>query len=130
MIKSSNKTSVLYNADCPVCSYEINHYAAYSDAQALPIAFDDLNDMEKLRTWGLDPDTAARRLHVVKDGTLFAGIPAFIVLWRDMPKYRWLAGFVSLPGVYRLACWGYDLALAPLIYRWHLRRQQRNTAPS
>jgi predicted DCC family thiol-disulfide oxidoreductase YuxK len=123
--KRSDQTSVLYNADCPVCRFEIDHYAAYSKAESLPIRFDDLNNVEGLQKWGLDPDTAARRLHVMKDGKLLAGIPAFLALWQQMPRYRWLARIVAIPGIFPLACWSYDLLLAPAIYRWHLRRQRR-----
>lgn len=124
------KTTVLYNASCPICSYEIDHYAAYSEEKSLPIAFDDLNKADALCRWGLDADTAARRLHVLKDGQLLSGIPAFIALWREMPRYQWLARIVSLPGVFRIACWSYDLVLAPLIYRWHLRRLKREACGS
>ena len=123
----SNKTRVLYNAECPVCNFEISHYADYSAKSGLPIRFDDLNSAA-LADWNIDADTAARRLHVVKDGVVYAGIPAFIVLWQDMPRYRWLARIVSLPGVHRLCAWGYDWILAPLIYRWHLRRKARATS--
>ncbi|MEM9576491.1 MAG: DUF393 domain-containing protein [Pseudomonadota bacterium] len=130
MTDNAPSTSVLYNAECPVCRFEIDHYAAYSEREALPIAFDDLNDTEKLAKWDLDPDTAARRLHVAQGDRLKTGIPAFIVLWQEMPKYRWLARVVSLPVVHRLACWSYDYILAPLIYRWHLRRQRRSAQRS
>jgi predicted DCC family thiol-disulfide oxidoreductase YuxK len=122
---SPARTSVLYNATCPVCSFEIDHYAAYAHDRALPIRFDDLNDPARLAAWGIDADAAARRLHVLKDGRLLAGIPAFIVLWQEMPRYRWLARVVSLPGVHGLATLAYDRVLAPLIYRWHLRRLKR-----
>ena len=124
---SARKTSVLYNADCPVCSYEINHYAKFSAAQSLPIGFDDLNDKERLDAWGLDTETAAKRLHVLKDGQLYSGIPAFIELWQEMPKYRWLARIVSLPGVFHVAVLIYDNILAPLIYRSHIKRVARNS---
>lgn len=117
----SDKTRVLYNADCPVCSFEINHYVAYAGRNDLPIRFEDLNQ-DALEDWGLTKDAAARRLYVLKDGQLFSGIPAFIILWQDMPRYRWLARVVALPGVHRLACLAYDNVLAPLIYRWHVRR--------
>ncbi|MFL4468557.1 thiol-disulfide oxidoreductase DCC family protein [Tateyamaria armeniaca] len=117
----TNETRVLYNGDCPVCSFEINHYADYSQRSHLPIRFEDLNQ-DALDDWGLTRDAAARRLYVLKDGQMYSGIPAFIVLWQDMPRYRWLARFVSLPGVNRLACLTYDHILAPAIYRWHLRR--------
>lgn len=117
----TDETRVLYNGECPVCSYEINHYAAYSQQNGLPIRFEDLNE-DALEDWGLTPDAAARRLYLMKDGRMLSGIPAFIVLWQDMPRYRWLARVVALPGVNTLACLSYDYVLAPLIYRWHLRR--------
>lgn len=119
-------TAVLYNADCPVCSYEIGHYAAYSAREALPIRFDDLNDAHALEVWGIDSERAARRLHVVKDGELLDGIPAFIALWEQMPRYRKLAKLVSLPGAYQVACVVYDAILAPVIYRSHLRRIKKS----
>ncbi|MEO0400903.1 MAG: DUF393 domain-containing protein [Pseudomonadota bacterium] len=123
----TDDTRVLYNADCPVCSFEINHYAAYSERSGLPIRFEDLNT-SALTDWGLTPDQAARRLYVLKDQQMYSGIPAFIVLWQDMPRYRWLARVVSAPGVHWLACRAYDHVLAPLIYRWHLFRQARATS--
>ncbi|WP_318527426.1 thiol-disulfide oxidoreductase DCC family protein [Roseobacter sinensis] len=118
-------TDVLYNADCPVCSREIDHYAKLSAAQALPLRYDDLNDASVLHSWGVTADQAARRLHVRQNGTLYVGVPAFVVLWQSLPRYRWLARLVSLPGIYRLAHWTYEGVLAPLLYRSHLRRQAR-----
>ena len=117
----SDKTRVLYNGDCPLCSFEINHYASYSERSDLPIRFEDLNQ-HALDDWGLSRDAAARRLYVLKDGQMYSGIPAFVVLWQDMPRYRWLARLVLLPGAHRLACIAYDHVLAPAIYRWHRRR--------
>lgn len=120
----SNETRVLYNAECPVCRAEIDHYVAYSERTALPIRFEDLNTGEP-EAWGLSVEDATRRLHVMKDGTLYSGIPAFFVLWRDMPRYHWLARFVALPGINWLAVQTYDRLLAPLLYRWHVRRKKR-----
>ena len=123
----SAKTSVLYNATCPVCNFEIQHYARYAGDNALPIRFDDLNS-DARDQWGLDADTAARRLYVLHEGKLTTGIPAFLVLWAQMPRYRWLARVVGLPGMKQVACVTYDYVLAPVIYRWHLRRLRRQTA--
>ncbi|MFA8387377.1 MAG: thiol-disulfide oxidoreductase DCC family protein [Pelagibaca sp.] len=113
---------VLYNDQCPVCSFEINHYADYAKRNDLPIQFDDLNGPDRA-AWGIDEDTAARRLYVLRDGQLYDGIDAFIELWREMPRYRWLARIVAVPGIKQVAAFGYDHVLAPLIYRWHLRRK-------
>ncbi|MFN4129949.1 MAG: DUF393 domain-containing protein, partial [Paracoccaceae bacterium] len=44
------------------------------------------------------------------------------------PRYRWLASVVGLPGIRQIACAAYDHILAPVIYRWHLRRLRGQTA--
>jgi predicted DCC family thiol-disulfide oxidoreductase YuxK len=124
IMENGAKTSVLFNAACPVCNFEIGHYARYAGDHALPIRFDDLNS-HALADWGLDADTAARRLHVLHDGVLVSGIPAFLVLWAQMPRYRWLGWIVGLPVVRQAATGLYDHILAPAIYRLHLRRQRQ-----
>lgn len=122
----TDQTEVLYNASCPVCSREIRQYERMSQKQALAIRFDGLDDDARLHDWGITKDEAARRLHVRHDGQIYAGIPAFIVLWQKIPQMRWLARFVSLPGVYRASCLLYDYILAPILYRWHKWRQSRH----
>lgn len=123
-MKDEPTTSVLYNASCPVCNFEIKHYAQYAGRNGLPIRFDDLNS-DARHHWGLDSDTAARRLYVLHDGALFSGIPAFLVLWAQMPRYRWLAKVIGCPGIRHIAAAVYDFVLAPVIYRWHLRRLRK-----
>ena len=44
-------TEVLYNARCPVCRAEIDHYAGYARARDLPVTFHDLNSRD-LANWG------------------------------------------------------------------------------
>jgi predicted DCC family thiol-disulfide oxidoreductase YuxK len=117
-------TRVLFNANCPVCNFEIGHYARYADQSRLPIRFDDLNTGAHDQ-WSIDADTAARRLYVLHDGVLTSGIPAFLVLWAQMPRYRWLGRVVGLPGIKQIAIATYDYALAPAIYRWHLHRVKK-----
>lgn len=126
-MENAPSTSVLYNANCPVCDFEIRHYAKYAVDNGLPIRFDDLNS-DARGQWGLDADTAARRLYVLHEGKLTSGVPAFLVLWAQMPRYNWLARVISLPGVKQIASAGYDYILAPVIYRWHLRRLRKQAA--
>ncbi|MDE0983921.1 MAG: DUF393 domain-containing protein [Yoonia sp.] len=122
MTKPEN-TAVLFNADCPVCNFEIKHYVDYATANDLPIRFDDLNS-DALANWNLTSDQAARRLYVVHDGALSSGVEAFIILWRQMPRYRGLARFIGLPVVKQISALLYDYVAAPIIYRRHLRRQR------
>ncbi|MEO1613145.1 MAG: DUF393 domain-containing protein [Pseudomonadota bacterium] len=122
---STPTTTVVYNAECPVCSWEIDHYRAYAETAAPGIEFCDLNDGASPARIGVTEDEAARRLYVIAKGERVSGIPAFTALWREMPRYRVLARLFSLPGVHWIACALYDRALAPLLYRRHLRRQAR-----
>lgn len=115
------ETRVLFNADCPVCNAEICHYQRYTDARALPVRYDDLNGPDRA-AWGIDPDSAAQRLHVMHLGLVYSGLDAFRILWKQMPRYRWLATLTGLPGLYQIASLTYDKVLAPTLYRRHIKR--------
>lgn len=120
-------TSVLYNSKCPVCSAEIGHYKRYAGEAGLPIRFDDLN-IDAWGKWGLDYDKAARRLYVHHGGVLTSGVPAFLVLWAQMPRYRFLGKLLGLAGIRQLASAAYDYIFAPAIYRSHVRRLRKVSA--
>ena len=126
----SEKTEVLYNASCPVCSREVNQYARLSAKAALPITYYDLEDADKLADWGLDKEEAAKRFHLRKNGQMYSGIDAFIVLWREIPQTRWLAWLINLPGIHFAACTTYDWVLAPALYKFHKKRQRQATQAS
>lgn len=120
------ETAVLYNSQCPVCNVKVGHYARYVGEAGLPIRFDDLNTDARDR-WGLDFDTAARSLYVLHDGVLVSGVPAFLILWSRMPRYRMLAQVVGLPVIRQIASAAYDHVFAPALYRWHRRRLGRKS---
>lgn len=119
----SEKTEVLYNGSCPICSREVRQYARMSNAAGADIGFDDLAEQENLDKWGVSADDAARRFHVRRGGEIFSGLPAFIVLWRELPKMRWLARLLSIPGLHWSAVKTYDHILAPALYLSHRRRR-------
>ena len=120
---ASDATTVLYNADCPICSFEIGVYRRHSEAKALPLRFEGL-DPATLARWGLTQDAALRRLHVIKGTEIHHGIPAFLVLWREMPRYRWLARLVDRPILRPAAILLYDHLVAPTLYALHVRRNR------
>lgn len=121
----TEKTEVLFNDTCPICSREVRHYARLTEQAGLPVAYDPLDQTDTLARWGVDAETAAKRFHVRKDGQVYSGIPAFVVLWREIPQFRWLARLINLPGIHALACATYDWVLAPVLYRMHRRRIYR-----
>ena len=53
------------------------------------------------------------------------GVEAFLAIWRALPRYRWLARLVSLPGLRGVVEVVYERFLAPWLYRRHMRRQAR-----
>ena len=115
---------VIYNGSCPVCSTEVAVYRRHAEANALPIHFSDLNQSD-LAAVGLTADAAARRFHVLNQGSVLSGVPAFLVLWAAMPGYRWLGRIVGLPGIRQAAVLVYDWVLAPMLYAMHRRRVHR-----
>jgi predicted DCC family thiol-disulfide oxidoreductase YuxK len=118
----TDDTRILYNDTCPLCRFEIDSYRRH--AVGLPLRFDPLTQAQD---YGLTPDQAARRLHVLENGQLLSGLDAFRALWAAMPRTRWLARITGLPVIRPVAAFVYDRLAAPLLYRAHLRRQRRLT---
>lgn len=118
----SDETRILYNDTCPVCRFEIDHYRAAAARDGAPLRFDRLEDASH---YGLTPDQAARRLHVLKGGELLSGLAAFRAIWAGLPRWRWLARLTGLPLINPALTLLYDRIAAPLLYRAHLRRQAK-----
>ena len=122
------KTRALYNADCPVCNSEMCHYDAYAKARDLPIEIVDLNKTD-LSEWGIDEDRATRLLHVMHDGKIHVGLAAFLVLWDQMPRYRFMAHCPHSWGVSDLGL-GIRTHRRRIIYERHLRRKAKGLVNS
>ena len=116
--------TVLFNASCPICSWEISAYARHAKTHNLPLAFQDIARAD-LETWDLTPEMAARRLHLIDDGQLLSGMDAQRALWGAIPYMRWLAKVTGLPGLKQVSNFGYDHIAAPFLYALHQRRQRR-----
>jgi predicted DCC family thiol-disulfide oxidoreductase YuxK len=115
---------IIYNDTCPICSREVGGYRRAAADAGAPVAFDGL-DAPDLAELGLTRDTAARRFHAVRDGRLLSGVDAFAALWAELPRWRWLARVVTLPGIRTVAGLAYDHAAAPMLYALHRRREAR-----
>jgi predicted DCC family thiol-disulfide oxidoreductase YuxK len=119
--------TVIYNDTCPICSREVDMYRRLSQQGDLQMGFEGLSACDLAR-FDLTPETAARRFHVLKDGELISGIPAFALLWEELPRMGWMATAVRLPVVRPLVNGLYDYVLAPVLFRMHVRRQARSKA--
>lgn len=116
-----DQATVIYNAECPICSAEIDSYRRRAEAQGADLSFVDLNRTD-MGDWGISRDEAARRLYVAEGDRLHGGIDAFILIWRRLPGLGWVARLVDSPLIRPLADVLYERVAAPFIYRLHLRR--------
>ena len=117
-------TTVLFNGDCKICSKEICVYQTYGAGRELPIDFKDINAID-LAPFGLTRNETARQLHVIKNYELFKGVKAFVVLWNEMPRYRFLARIFSLPGVTDVAQFFYYHIIARYLYARDIKRLKK-----
>jgi uncharacterized protein len=118
---------IMYDTECPVCDMEMSRYCRDARRAGLEWRFDDVADRPDLmQRYRLDTQAARKRVYVLDDdGRMNSGIHAIALIWSALPGWRWLAQLVSLPVIRSLADAGYDLALAPLIWRWNQRRRTR-----
>ena len=105
-------TKVYYNESCSICRFEINHYKKFEEK----IGWIDItNNSSAVNETKKQPKELIRRLHVLKDGQIYEGIDAFLIVWKELPKYKWLHNLVKTPIIYNLSYIAYE-CLAYLLY--------------
>jgi predicted DCC family thiol-disulfide oxidoreductase YuxK len=98
--------TVFYDGLCPLCSREIAHYRTKVEGE--DVAFVDIASADfDGGLFGVDAAQARVVLHVKVGSEMRTGLAAVMSMWDALPAYRWLARFVSLPGIHALASIGY-----------------------
>ena len=98
---------VYFNNSCSICRAEIN---LYKKQETQDIKWVDITNNKNagLETKKNDK-TLLRRLHI-KDGTnVIAGAEAFLLVWKKIPKYRFLYYFFKKPIIYNLFSIFYEI---------------------
>ena len=98
---------VYYNESCSICRAEVNLYKKQNIREIEWV--DITNNIDAERNTSKDNKTLLRRLHVEEDGQVFGGAKAFLLVWKKIPKYRFLYHFFKLPIVYNLFSFGYEI---------------------
>lgn len=100
---------VFYDAKCNLCSKEIKYYMKVADANIF--SWQDVNDsVEDLKADNITLVQALKFLHVQDlDGKFHIGVDAFILIWRNLKKFRILAFIVSLPIIKQLTDFFYKV---------------------
>ena len=91
---------VYFNNSCKICKAEID---IYKKQKIQKIDWIDITNNISAEKETLKSDKELlRRLHVKDNEKVFEGAEAFLLLWKRMPKYRFLYNFFKLPLVFNL----------------------------
>ncbi|CAM3703717.1 hypothetical protein VA7868_01480 [Vibrio aerogenes CECT 7868] len=95
--------TVWYDAQCGLCSREINHYRRIAPAGIFHWR-DVMASETELQQHGITVAQGLLALHARDDaGTIHQGVDAFILIWRQLKRWRLLAVLIALPGIRQAA---------------------------
>jgi predicted DCC family thiol-disulfide oxidoreductase YuxK len=102
-LKVVNMINVFYDDRCPLCRREIEYYKKLS-------AFTEINwsgiseNIPTLEKYGISHTESLKVLHAInEDNQMVYGVDTFILIWQQLPKWKWIAKFVELPLIYQLS---------------------------
>lgn len=95
--------TVFYDGKCGLCSKEINHYRKIA-----PEGIFDWQDItesaDELKKAGVSYSEGLRLLHAKDEkDQMHIGVDAFILIWKQLKRWRILAVFVGLPLIRQMA---------------------------
>ena len=98
---------VYYNESCNICRAEINLYKKQNIEEIDWI--DITNNVAAEKATLKDNKALLRRLHVIMDGKIFDGAEAFLLVWKKIPKYKFLYSFFRLPIIFQIFSLSYEV---------------------
>ena len=98
---------VYYNNSCNICIAEINLYKKQNIKEIEWVDITDNSVAEK--DTSKDNATLLRRLHVEENGKVFDGAKAFLIVWKKIPKYKFLYNFFKLPIIFNIFSIFYEI---------------------
>ena len=114
---------VYYNNSCNICRAEIN---LYKKEKIREIELVDItNNKEAERNTSKNDKTLLRRLHVEEDGKIFGGAKAFLLVWKKIPKYKFLYNFFKLPVLFNIFSFFYEI-IAFFLYQKNKKQIRKN----
>ena len=99
---------VYFNNSCDICKAEINLYKK-QDVQDIEWVDITNNKNAELETQKNDK-TLLRRLHVKDGNNIISGAEAFLLVWKKIPKYKFLYKFFKTPIIFNLFSFFYEIA--------------------
>ncbi len=98
---------VYFNNSCKICKTEIDLYKKENiqEIDWIDITNNELAEKETSK----DSRQLLRRLHVKDGDQVTQGAKAFLLLWKKIPKYKFLYNFLKLPIIFSLFSFLYEI---------------------
>ena len=98
---------VYFNNSCKICKAEIDLYKKekIQEIDWIDITNNYVAQKETFKT----SKELLRRLHVKDGEKVLQGAEAFLLLWKKIPKYKFLYKFFKLPIIFNLFSFGYEV---------------------
>ena len=98
---------VYFNNSCNICRAEIN---LYKKQNIKDIEWIDITDNKSAELETLKDDRALlRRLHIKDGEKVIGGAEAFLLVWKKIPKYKFLYTFFKIPIIFTLFSYFYEI---------------------
>ena len=114
---------VYYNESCSICRAEINHYKKQLIEEIEWI--DITNNIVAEKNTSKNNKALLRRLHVEENGQVFSGAKAFLLVWKKIPKYKFLYTILKLPIIFNIFSFIYEI-IAFFLYQKNKKQIQKN----
>ena len=98
---------VYFNNSCNICRAEIN---LYKKQNIEDIEWVDITDNKSAEIETQKDDKALlRRLHIKDGEKIIGGAEAFLLVWKKIPKYKFLYTLFKTPVIYTLFSYFYEV---------------------
>jgi len=99
---------VFFNNSCNICKAEINLYKKQNvrDIEWVDVTNNKSAELETQK----NSKALLRRLHVKDGNKIISGAEAFLLVWKQIPKYNFLYKFFKIPIIFNLFSFFYEIA--------------------
>ena len=114
---------VYFNNSCRICKAEINLYKKENikEIDWIDITSNKFAEKETSK----DGKQLLRRLHIKDGEKVLGGAEAFLLLWKKMPKYKFLYNFFKLPIIFSIFSIAYEV-IAFFLYLKNKKQLKKN----
>ena len=98
---------VYFNNSCNICRAEINLYKKQNikDIEWVDITDNKIAEMETQK----NDKALLRRLHIKDGEKVIGGAEAFLLVWKKIPKYKFLYTFFKMPIIFTFFSYFYEI---------------------